>query len=195
MNYKFLIIFLLFGHIQFNAQNRTDTIVAIDSLEFYSNQIKFDTIWEKSNVIKNNGVIKVPLNNKIVEFKDNTNVEYFFEYSVIGEKNRGKWLLIKGENYNKDYYYIINQKFNKIDTLIGFPVIFNNKIVCVEGVYTDWSEYIEIWNIKNNDIKLYKKFSLKRMFDIYLNEIYLKKNVLYVKDIKSKYYKININKI
>ena len=186
---------MLFGHIQLNAQNRTDTIVAIDSLEFYSNQIKFDTIWEKSNVIKNNGVIKVPLNNKIVEFKDNTNVEYFFEYSVIGEKNRGKWLLIKGENYNKDYYYIINQKFNKIDTLIGFPVIFNNKIVCVEGVYTDWSEYIEIWNIKNNDIKLYKKFSLKRMFDIYLNEIYLKKNVLYVKDIKSKYYKININKI
>ena len=217
---KFILFFAIVFCNNFFAYAQLKIVMPIDSAEYYSNQTEFDTIWEKSNVVKKNGVIKISLNNweKFIEFKDQKFNEYeddYYEnddvedddvdvevgYYVIGEKKEKNWLLILEGSINTLSYYLINQKLGRYDMLVGFPVIYGNRILCLEEDHTDWEQYIEIWNIKdNNDIYLYKRFSLAKMFNIYVESFYLKDDFLYVKDRDyfnddgySKYYKININ--
>lgn len=166
-------------------------IIKIDSLEYNSNKVNFKRIDKLSTLKKENGIIKVPTVNTTIEFRDNTSDENLMEYSVVGQNSMNKWILILGQDYNQDYYYLVNQEISKIDTLVGNPMIFGNKLLCQEGSYTDGTGFIEIWNSKNGKLELEKKFSLKS-YNIFANEIYLKDNTVFVKYESNKYLKIII---
>ena len=166
-------------------------ITKIDSLEFYSNKVIFEKFSRHSTVKKKNGTIKVPIGNSVTEFHDSTNIDNPKDYSVVGQNEKNKWVLIKGEDELQDYYYIVNQKENKIDTLVGNPMIFGNKLICQEGSYTDGTDFIELWDSTNGKLKLIKKFSL-RSYGIFADEIYLKGNTIFVRFKTNKYLKLKI---
>jgi len=86
-----------------------------------------------------------------------------------------------GQDYNQDYYYLINPKVNKIDTLVGCPLIFGDKILCQESEYTDGPDFIEIWNLEGNRIQLIDRFSLKPCGKYTIDEMYIREDTLFVR--------------
>ena len=161
MNILFYILFSLFSS---NSQNTVDcnSIVKIDNSSYNLNKVKYDDFRNQSKLKKVNTQIKI--NNTSIVFNDDLSEENFIEYSIIGEDKKGKWLLISGQDYNQSYYYLINKEKGTKYKLIGEPKIYDKKIVCIEGSYTDGSAIIEIWNLKSNEISLQKSFSLKKCF-------------------------------
>jgi hypothetical protein len=151
-------------------------LIKIDSSEYVKNEISYEKFDQISELKKINGEIKIPIQNKT--FKDSLSDENYIEYTVIGKfKN---WNLIKGQNYNQNYYYLISE--NQIDSLVGKPKIFENKILSIEDEYTDFPEIIEIWNIsEKGNLNREKTFSLKFCKDAPIYESYLSGNNLYIK--------------
>ncbi len=169
-----------------------DKIEFIDSLEFNTNKQDYSIIDTSFVLEKINGVIKVNGIDTVFKFKDNTSDEEFFEYTIAGRDINKKRVLILGQDYNQDYYYLINQNTNKVDTLIGYPKIFGDKYLCEEGSYTDGSAFIEIWDDKNKELQLLDRFSFIPC-DIYdINESYLKNDYLYVRYNLERYLKVKI---
>jgi hypothetical protein len=176
----------------FSSNSLGRKLMLIDSSEFFSNKVSPKEINLPTNIAKNNYLIKVPFGDSSIEFKDDTTNENLIEYSVLGENKEDHWILIKGQDYHQDYFYIINQQFKTIDTLVGKPRIFNNKLLCQEGSYTDSPGYLEIWNIKNSKLQLLKKFSL-RDFGVYsVDDSFLYNDTLYLRYNQKKYLKLKI---
>lgn len=194
MNILFYILFSLFSS---NSQNTVDcnSIVKIDNSSYNLNKVKYDDFRNQSKLKKVNTQIKI--NNTSIVFNDDLSEENFIEYSIIGEDKKGKWLLISGQDYNQIYYYLINKEKGTKYKLIGEPKIYDKKIVCIEGSYTDGSAIIEIWNLKSNEISLQKSFSLKKCLIFNIQDSYLNENQLYIKNSyeisKCDYYKLKIN--
>ncbi|WP_243349519.1 hypothetical protein [Parabacteroides sp. FAFU027] len=175
----------------FNSSSISRKITKIDSLEFYSNKVIYSRISQPSTIKKKNKTIKVPIGNSAIEFHDNANIDNPINYIVIGQDKKYEWILIKGEDELQDYYYIVNQNLNKIDTLVGNPMIFGDKLLCQEGSYTDGTDFIELWDTTDGKLKRIKKFSL-RTFGIYVDEIYLKGDMIFVRFKTNKYLKLKI---
>lgn len=164
----------------------------IDSTEYFNKKPKINNSFEEESEIKKiDFKIKTP-NQKIIFADHLQEDELFMEYEIIGKNSKKNWTLIKGVDYNQNYYYLINK--NKIDTLIGIPHIFENKILSIEEPYTDYSELIEIWDINNNnEIKLAKHFSIKFCKESNIEDAYLFETFLYLKcsnNKKSNFYKL-----
>jgi hypothetical protein len=152
-----------------------EKLIRVDSLEFVKNKIpseKFDKISELKKV---NGEIKIPNQNKL--FKDNLSEDKFIEHTVTGKYKDLN--LIMGQGLNQNIYFLVNN--GKIDTLVGNPQIFENRILSIEDSYTDFPEIIEIWEIKENGkLKFDKSFSIKYCKDSAIKESYINKNILYI---------------
>ena len=169
-----------------------EKIVYLDSMEFFSSKQNWEAFDSMTNIVKINGIIEIPLKDNVLIFEDDTTDAGYFEHFVIGEKDN--WIVVMGQDYHKEYYYLINKITCKIDTLVGYPLIFHNLLLCVEGSYTDGTGYIELWKIKRNKAKLIKKFSLR--YCKYpagcCGEAYLKDDFFYWEFSKEKYMKIKI---
>jgi hypothetical protein len=188
-------------HINLNGQNdisiKKSTIVCdkiefINSSEFNDNKQPFKIIDTTYHIKKTNGVIIVQTKDSTYNFKDNTTNEGFFEYTLSGQDINKKWILLRGQDYNQDFYYLIYQNTNKIDTLIGYPRIFGNKYLCMEGSYTDGTAFIEIWMLTTGKLLLYKRFSLIPCKIYSIDYTYLKDDYLYIKYEHNKYLKVKI---
>ena len=80
-----------------------------------------------------------------------------------------------------------------IDTLVGYPEIYGNTIICLEGSNTDGYNYIEIWDIIDNKIKLNSKFSLNEC-DIFPEFVFLSDiNEIMIIDSKNNFWKIKLD--
>ena len=175
----------------YNPNSIGRNIACIDSAEYFSNKTNFTTINEPSNITKVNGIIKVQIeNNKPFVFEDDTISDNYTEYFIKGEDKRKNWFLVEEQGDNIDTYYIINKKYNKIDTLVGNPMIFGDRLICLEGNYTGGTDYIQIYDIRNDTLALVKEFSLRQF--LLTEEIYIKMDFLYVKDVNNKYYKVKL---
>lgn len=169
-----------------------DRIEFIKGEEFNDNRQVHRIFDTTLTIKKNKGEIKVQGKDFTFSFKDNTNDDEFFEYTFAGQDTNKKWVLILGQDYNQDYYFLINQNTNHIDTLVGYPRIFGDIYMCEEDSYTDGTAFIEIWSIRYNKFQLLEKFSLKPC-EIYDNEeSYLKNDYLYIKYEKNKYLKVKL---
>jgi hypothetical protein len=169
-----------------------DKIEFIDSQQFNDNKQGYCIIDTAIIIKKINGEIKVHGKDSTFIFKDDTNDDEFIEYTFAGQDTTKKWVLILGQDYNQDYFYLINQNTDNIDTLVGYPRIFGDIYLCEEGSYTDGTAFIEIWSIRYNKFQLLEKFSLKPC-DIYDNdESYLKNDYLYIRYENKKYLKVKL---
>lgn len=167
-----------------------------DSQEYYSNKINY-TVIDTNNITINkvNGVIKVPFKDSVLKYSDDTTDENFFQYKIAGQDDVKKWVLIRGEDYNQDYYYLVDQKNNKIDILVGYPMIFGDEILCQEGAYTDSPNFIEVWKSVNGGLKLISKFSLNECKIYAIDDLYLKGETLFLKTESNGYLKLKTENI
>ena len=158
-----------------------------DSLDFYSNyknNISFEKrLSEESNTNK----IEVKCKNQTYVFANNLSDEDFIEYDHLGYYK--DWHLIQKMGYNDEVYYLISVQTDEVDTLIGYPKIYGNKMVCLEGSHTDSKNRIDVWTLSN--VQNEKIFSMN-LIDIdvfYVDDFYLSDDYLYI------YYKKNDEKL
>jgi len=196
---QILIVFpLLFSHFSYcpcqmnltKSKTICEQIIYIDSVEFISNRQYSKQFDSTTNIAKVNSIIKIPLKDTVLVFRDDTTNELFFEYTVVGTTK--SWLLMSGRDYNQDYFYLINMITGKTDTLIGYPLIFHNILLCIEGDYADSTKFIELWKIEDDKVQLIRKFSLRYCNIYMIGEIYLKDKFLYMQYNETKYLKIKI---
>ncbi len=166
--------------------------IPIDSLEFFKNKQNFTRIDSISAFKKVKGVIKITTKDSALIFRDHKTKRDLIEYNIIGQDSKNKWLLLSEEDSNQDYYYLINLKNNKIEKLVGYPMVYGNKILCQEGSYTDSTGFIEIWNSDKGNLSLVNKFSFNACKIFNISDLYLKKNILYVRYNSNKYLKLKL---
>lgn len=179
------------NYLSFNKKSVCNELIVIDSNEFYQNRVKYKKIFKTSYIKKVKGLIKIPFNNSSLIFKDDLSDENYKEYFLEGEDALKKWILVRQQDYNDNYYYLINNVTNKIDTLADYPLMYDNKLLCVEQGLADQLEFNEIWDVKQNKIKLRKRFSLDRCGLFVIDDIYINKEYLYIKS-KTEYFKMKI---
>jgi hypothetical protein len=198
-------IILIFGFILISCTSNKDKTTFLcenlkltDSISFYKHKIDFEAFDSICDLKKVNGKIIIPNSN--IFFKDNIDKE-ILEYKVLGENKNRNWFSIIAQDPMQNYYYLYNNKNNKLDTLIGEPKIFNNNILSIEEEYTDYPEIIQIWNIQNNgDIKKNKEFSIKYCRNWSISNSYINDNKVYLEcggnsSTKREYFYIELNKI
>jgi len=176
----------------FDSTNIFSKIIKIDSIEYYSKRVIYKRMDKPSTIKKKKGVIKIPSGNSTIVFRDDTRDESFMEYKVIGQDTKYKWVLIQAHDWSQAYFYLVNQKLNKTDTLFEAPMIYGNKILCGQGGSSDgFPAYAEVWDINKGNLKRRLKFKWKS-FGLDINEIYLSKDTLFIKNHKTKYLKMKI---
>lgn len=195
-------IFLFFGFLIISCNsNKNETtfncenLKLTDSISFYKNKIEFENFDSICDLKKVNGEIIIPNTN--IVFKDSLDPE-IFHYSVLGINKKRNWFSIIAQDPLQNYYYLYNNTNNKLDTLIGEPKIFGNKILSIEEQYTDYQEIIQVWDIlKNRNIKKKLEFSLKNCKEWRIIDGYIKNEKIFIKcgDFEKKYYSIELNKI
>lgn len=195
-------IFLFFGFLIIGCNsNKNETtflcenLKLTDSISFYKNKIEFENFDSICNLKKVKGKIEIPNTNII--FKDSSNSEAF-SHSILGKNKKRNWFSIVGSDPMQNYYYLYNKNNNKLDTLIGEPKIFDNKILSFEEQYTDYQEIIQVWDIlKNGNIKKKLEFSVKSCKEWRIIDGYIKNDKIFIKcgDFEKKYYTIELNKI
>ena len=195
-------IFLFFGFLIISCNsNKNETtfncenLKLTDSISFYKNKIEFENFDSICDLKKVNGEIIIPNTNIVL--KDSLDPE-IFHYSVLGINKKRNWFSIIAQDPLQNYYYLYNKNNNKLDTLIGEPKIFGNKILSVEEQYTDYQEIIQVWNIlKNGNIKKKLEFSVKNCKEWRIIDGYIKNDKIFIKcgDFEKKYYTIELNKI
>jgi len=198
-------IFLIFSYLIISCTSNKDKTTFLcenlkltDSISFYKNKIDFETFDSICDLKKVNCEITIPNTNII--FKDDIDKE-ILEYKVLGENKNRNWFSIIAQDPMQNYYYLYNNKNNKLDTLIGEPKIFNNKILSIEEQYTDYPEIIQVWHIqRNGNIKKNKEFSIKYCRNWSISNGYIKDKKVFLEcggnsSTKREYYYIELEKI
>jgi hypothetical protein len=168
-------------------------IIKIDSTEFYSKKVNFKRFDKPTTIRKVKGLISIKTDSSVIKFRDNLSDENYMEYSVIGQDMMKNWVLIMAQDYNQGYFYLVNQKSLKVDTLFENPMIFGNMIICGSGVvsYDGDPAFLEIRSIEKATLKLVLKFKCKEYgLDIY--DLYIRDNTLYLKNHEDTYLKLKI---
>lgn len=176
-----------------------DKIERIDSAEFFRNMqlpttLMPETLDTSTTIEKKYGQIKVLCKDSVFVFKDDPSDDGFFEYSIAGRDFNNKWVLVQGQDYSQEYYFWVNCSTNTIDTLVGYPIRFGDRYLCVEGSYTDGLSIIEIWTYENNVLQLIDTFSFLPCDIFFINESYLKDDYLFVNHDTDQFLKLRIKK-
>ncbi len=168
---------------------KTDSVsckpIMVDSAEFYKEKrpcLLFDK--RKSALRKKGGVIKVNGHS----FVDDKSDRFYSEYNYEGRLR--DWVLISCTGYNEEKYYLINEKSGALDTLVGKPNVYGDKILCVEENRTDWNGGLEIWEIDRKSVSCLCEMKLKDYGVFNVDDIYLANDTLSVKYNSFKYLKV-----
>ena len=176
----------------FDTNNIFSKIIKIDSVEYYSKKVNAGRMDKPTIIKKEKGIIKIPSGNSTIVFRDDKRDESFIEYTAIGQNLKHKWVLIKSKDYNQDCYYLVNQVYNKIDTLSEPPQIYGDKFLCGQGGSADgYPAYVEIWDTQNGKLNRILKFKWES-YGLDIRKMYLRKDTLFIKNYENKYLKMRI---
>lgn len=206
----YLFFSLLFIHGEVSAQNDEKNVLAgcpmptplvqvipIDSVEFFQHAIKPQRIESTSIYKKKRKRIKIQSISKTFCFKDDLREKFYHEYFVIGTIMNN--VIVKYQDYNDEVFYMINPSTNSIDTLIGYPQVYRDKILCVEGSKADGGNTIEVWKISPKKSTLLLKARLIEQKVYHIDQIYLFNNDIYIRsddvgsDTRNKYFRLSPN--
>lgn len=168
-----------------------DKVVEIDTTEYKSNFIKSDLLKSTNRFVKTDGKLTIRTKDSVYTFTDNNeHGDYDPLFKIAGEDVNRNWIWIEEQDLHTVKYFLINVKTSRIDTLIGPPKIFGNKIICLEEEYTDGPRNVEIYRIKNDKIVLIKNFRLSPCDKLCcVRTIYLKGKTIFLADNWSKKYR------
>jgi hypothetical protein len=145
-----------------------------------------------TTIKKEKGTIKIPSGNSIIKFRDDKRNDSYLEYTVLGQNKKRKWVLIMAQDYNQNYYYLVNQTYNKIDTLFDEPQIYGERFLCGHGGSADgYPAFLEIWDTQNEKLKLILKFKWES-YGLDIRNLYLREDTLFIKNFDDKYLKMKI---
>lgn len=169
--------------------------IAIDKKDFDSSKISTQTIVQLSKVMKSGHSLKVTCKDTTYLFNDIFSKEldaYHLTYKLLGTNTNKQWTLVQGTDENRNYFYLVNLTSGKIDTLLGLPIMYDDRVLCLEGAYTDGGNKIEIWEIRKNEIFKIKTMNLHKceIYDPY--QIYLLDNSVYISTTSNNYYRADI---
>ena len=169
-------------------------VVNVDSIEYKKNFTKGKTLSKTNKYKKVKNQVSVTTKDTVFIFKDVFEKSGYrlYSFNVVREDTARHWVLVQQSDDQASSYHLINTKTLKIDILYNIPQIYGDKMICFEDEYTDGGNRIQIWNINEDNITLYKKYdSMKKCF-MDLSSVYLNKNALYLK--AEAYYKLDITK-
>lgn len=194
-NNQFIYIFLVTIFSFYSCSK--DHFIEIKKKNFQFRNEKFINLDTAQTFQKTENKISLSFHNINLVFKDDLNEENYQEYNYIGKFKSSELYLISQTDNHKTIYYLINSITSKIDTLVGFPVIYNDKLYSIEDRYTDSQNIIQCYNFKNGTVKLLDEFSLiSQNKRINTEKYYFKNNYLYFEDnfeVNPKYFKIKIS--
>ena len=177
----FLLSIFVFG--QINAETELcDKTKKIDSIEYKKNFIKAYPLSKTKKYKKNKNRITVATKDTIFIFKDEFEKDGYraTSNSVYGADTIKNWVIIRSSWEQASTYYLVNLKNSTIDTLVGKPQIYKDRIVCVEDEFTDGRERIQIWTITQDKIVLNQTFAPHHC-DVYgIYRFFLNNNTLYL---------------
>lgn len=130
-----------------------DSIVEISKEYYDSHQRKLAIIDTADIPPKIGGYSAVKFGHDSIVFNDEDS-DGIYVSSIVGIDGGHRWVLVKTSDEIKDYFYLIDQARLWIDTLIGYPYLYRDKMLCVEGVHTDMPGYVELWQINKGKTKL-----------------------------------------
>lgn len=86
-------------------------------------------------------------------------------YLVYGFQNNRKILTICEAAPSFSYYYLFHLSDGRIDSIIGRPKFFKNRIISFHDWVTDCNHEIAIWNYSGNKLKQITSFDWQRQVD------------------------------
>jgi hypothetical protein len=155
---------------------------------------KMEASLSKSDkILKANGAILIkPRQGDPVKFVDNLTDEDYQINEYVGDLIKDKVLLIRTQDYSSDWYVAVDLVTGEQKTFIGFPHIYRDNIICLQGVETDKVQEIEFWKIRNDKLVNVKAFNLSDK--IYPSDIVWKnENEIIIRDSKDKFWKMRVD--
>lgn len=200
MNKFFLyIIIIVFASLGLHAQHFSNEypcnkIIRIDSNEWKKKFINGRKLAKTNKYKKEKTKLSILTKDSVFTFKDKYDKFGYLKskYFAIQEDISKNWVLVEEWHDVYSEFYLINLNTSRIDTLFSVPKIYGKKVICLEPEKTDGANRIQVWNINQNNITLYKVISLKNNCEIYgLWSAFLNNGMLYVQTTEG-YYRLNI---
>lgn len=178
-----------------DLNNICNQIKEIDTNEFKVNFVKKEKLFRTTRYKKNNGKLIIKTLDTLIIFKDYyDNGDAIDTYSAVFEDTIKKWVWVEEKGLHTVTYFLINTKTSNIDTLIGPPQKYEDKIICLEDVYTDGTQFVQIYQIELDKLNLLRKFSLRKCGLSTIERVYLNNKTLYIANSWGKRWKVKVIK-
>jgi len=69
----------------------------------------------------------------------------------VGDLIKDKIALIKTQDYNSDRFIAVDLSTGEQRTLIGFPHVYGDKIICLQGAETDVVQKVEVGKLRTTN--------------------------------------------
>ena len=156
--------------------------------DFKSCQRREVAFVKSEEIVKVDGTISVKTKKGTVSFKDDLTEENYRTYEYVGDLIQDKIALIMTQDLHTDRYIAIDLSTGDQKVLIGFPHVYVDKIVCLQGAETDSYSQIELWTFNDGKLIKSKSFGLGR--NIYPADIvWRNENEILIEDSTGKFWK------
>lgn len=153
-------------------------MIEIDSQVFHDHWRLSKTIERVFPYEKIKGKLKIKSQHKTFVFRDDISDQYYHEFFPWGQFRQ--WLIVYGQDYHHQRFYMINLNTDSLFTLIGEPRIYDDKILCIEGDYADSPLRIELWKMTLDNLNLLFCTSLRSLGIHGIDDIYLYNNHIFL---------------
>jgi hypothetical protein len=128
----------------------------------------------------------------VIKFEDDLSDENYSTNEYVGDLIKDNIVLIKTQDYNSDRFIAVDLATGDQKTLIGFPRVYGDKIICLQGAETDVVQEIELWKIKDNKLTQNRTFNFGDK--IYPADIvWTNESEIIIKDSRGKFWKTRVD--
>ncbi len=160
--------------------------------EFDASRSKEIALVKSDKILKTDKTILVQTKSGNVKFEDDLTDENYQTNEYVGDLVKDKIALIKTKDYNSDRFIAVDLLTGDQTTMVGFPHVYRDNIVCLQGAETDTVQEIELWKFK--DAKLIKVKAFNLGAKIYPADIVWKNETeIIVKDSSGKFWKTRVD--
>lgn len=187
---KYIFIGIIFPTILFG---QTPKLTKTTQQEFEVSRSKEVVFFVNDKIVKSGKTLSIkPKKGKTVKFEDDLSDEGYQTHEYVGDLLREKIALVKTQDYNTDRYVAVDLSTGETKTLIGFPHVYGDNVICLQGAETDVTPQIELWKIREGKLTSIKTFTLGE--GIYPSDIaWINENEVVIIDSTAEYWKMRVD--
>jgi hypothetical protein len=125
---------------------------------FRSKEIAF---VKSDKIVKTNKTTLVTTKKGTVKFEDDLTDENYQTNEYVGDLIKDKIALIKAQDYNSDRFIAVDLLTGEQKVMVGFPHVYQDNVICLQGAETDTVQEIEFWRFKEGKLTKIKAFNLE----------------------------------